>query len=72
MQIIAALLIALSILILFYTFRQLKRIDLVFEIRIKWIRKNNNLYNKYSFEQMLKPIKSNWYGFKLPKENDFK
>ena len=55
-----------------YNSIQIKRINMVYKIREKWINSHNDKYDKYSYGDMLKGNKNNWYGIKMPKEEDFK
>ena len=55
-----------------YSSIQIKRVNRVYKIREKWIDSHNNKYGKYSYDDMLKGNKNNWYGIKMPKEEDFK
>ena len=55
-----------------YSSIQIKRVNRVYKIREKWIDSHNNKYGKYSYKDMLKGNKNNWYGIKMPKEEDFK
>lgn len=62
----------LGMLYMLYNIRQFPRIDAVYDIRVKWIHINDDRYYKYTFDEMLEANKQNWYGLKIPKEEDFK
>lgn len=75
MNILTIILVGLSficILGMLYNIRQFPRIDAVYDIRVKWIHINDDRYYKYTFDEMLEANKQNWYGLKIPKEEDFK
>ena len=57
---------------LLYSFRQFPRINTVRNIRRNWIETNDSRYDIYTFEEMLKANKQNWYGLKIPKDKDFR
>ena len=51
---------------------QILRIEKVYRIRRKWIYSDDSRYDKYSYDEMLKPNSSNLFGLKYPNEKDFK
>ena len=56
-----------------YVVYQIKRNEAVFKIRMKWINTYQfNRHDRWSYEYMVDPNKSNWYGLKYPKEKDYK
>ena len=48
------------------------RNDKVYEIRMKWVEEGDERDEKYTYEYMLNPNLHNWFGFKIPKEEDYK
>lgn len=51
---------------------QFLRIDAAYNIRKNWIYARDPRYYKYTYREMLKASKQNWYGLKTPKDEDFK
>jgi hypothetical protein len=54
-----------------YALIQLQRNLKVFQIRVKWLLNDDLRYESYSYNDMFKPNKSNWFGLKLPNEKDY-
>ena len=69
--IITLFVVIICIFGIIYSSIQIKRVNRVYKIREKWIDSHNNKYEKYSYDDMLKGNKNNWYGIKMPKEEDF-
>lgn len=59
-------------LVIGYCLLYLYRNNKVFEIRMKWVEEGDERYKKYTYEYMLHPNLNNWFGFKIPKEEDYK
>ena len=55
-----------------YIMYQLYRNHKVYKIRIKWIEEHNLKRFKYSYDFMFDPSKHNWFGFKWPREKNYK
>ena len=70
--IITLLFSIVCIFVIIYSSIQIKRVNRVYKIREKWINSHNDKYDKYSYGDVLKGNKNNWYGIKMPKEEDFK
>lgn len=51
---------------------QLLRNNAVFFIRSKWTNKRDTRWYTYTYDEMFEPCKKNWYGFKYPRDKDFK
>ena len=66
------LLLALSILELWYLIYQRHRCDAIMGIFYLWIIKQDPRYFDYTFEEMYNPTLKNWFGLKWPREKDFK
>lgn len=73
--------IALSILIilfvisglgLIYTYIQILRTNAAEVIILSWLNTNDKRYQRYSFHDILKPNRQNWWGLKIPKNKNFK
>ena len=62
----------IGILCLLYFAFQFKRLHEVMHIRRKWQDVLDKRYRTYSFMDMYGRTKKNWYGLKMPKEDDFK
>lgn len=62
----------ITVLFVGYMLYQIKRNHTVYDIRINWINTDDDRWNVYSYQEMFVPSKSNWYGFKFPKDSDFK
>jgi hypothetical protein len=57
-------------LILYYYYQE-RRNNEVYKIRNKWVHKDDERWEKYSYDEMYDPSPLNWYGLKWPKEKDF-
>lgn len=62
----------LLLLWLIYLFFQIKRDDATYDLKVKWLKRGDVRYDKYSYNYIFKPSKQNWYGLKMPKDSDFK
>jgi hypothetical protein len=52
---------------------QFPRADSVYNIRCNWIITDDDRYNQYSWDDMLRKYnRKTWYGLKIPKDEDFK
>lgn len=71
-MIITILLIGLlcSLPILYNIYQDIRN-SKIYNIRIKWIDSNDIRYDIYSYDIMLNPCKSNWFGLKYPKDKHF-
>lgn len=66
------ILISIKILAFNYIFYQMKRNDMVAEIRMNWIHQDDERWDKYSYDYMYNPSIRNWLGLKFPKDEHFK
>ena len=62
----------LCFLCIIYFLYQLKRNAHVYEIRIRWLRTDDNRLDKYTDEEMLNPSIKNYFGLTIRKDKDFK
>lgn len=62
------------IIILFFVYIviQAERIDRVHDIMYDWCTKRDNRRFRHSIDSMIEPSIKNWFGFKFPKDEDFK
>jgi len=67
-MIILASIIILSILYVVY---QIARIRKLYKIRVNWIETDDIRYTTTSYDEQVDPNKTNWYGFKWPKDSDY-
>jgi hypothetical protein len=66
---ILAIVWSVGILYLVYQFF---RNDAVYNIRINWIDTNDPRLDQYTYDEMMSPSWSNFYGFRFPKARHFK
>jgi len=59
-------------LTLIYFVYQLFRNKATYNLVSKWIYEDNDLYEKYDYNFIMKPSKHNWYGLMYPTENKYK
>lgn len=64
--------LSMCIAITIYFIYQIVRVRIVSAIRIKWILSYDDTHEKFSFDYMALPNKSNYYGFRFPKEGHYK
>jgi len=62
----------LCILGMIYSVYQLFRNDAVLSINLHWIATDDDRFDKYTYDEMFKPSKSNWFGIRYPKDSHFK
>lgn len=66
----------LAIFLILFIAYKIKRLivnEKIYNIRINWIYQKDPRIDKYSYEDMLKHKKfKNLFGFKTPKDSDFK
>lgn len=55
-----------------YCLYQLVRNDKIYHIRINWIDTDDKRRDKYSYDEMFRPNKHNWFGLKYPNEKQYK
>lgn len=63
--------IIISLLVI-YIVIQAERIGRVNDIMYDWYMKRDNRRFRHSIDSMMKPSIKNWFGFKFPKDEDFK
>ena len=64
--------ICVLILLIIMGVYQKYRIDAVYHIRFKWVETRDDRYHKYTFHEMCGFSVKNWFGFRYPKDKDFK
>ena len=59
-------------LVIAYSALYIYRNNKVYKIRMKWIKEGDERLFTYTYTYMLHPKLNNWFGFKIPKEEDYK
>lgn len=70
-KIILPILSSLCWIIAIYSLRRAYIIGRIYSIRRKWTESDDKRWYEYSYEEMKKPSKQNWFGVKAPRDKDF-
>jgi len=71
METVIYLILTIILFIAVYLIYQLIRNEIVYKIRMKWIKTEDNRYSLYSYDFMQDPNKHNYFGLKFPKECNY-
>lgn len=64
--------IIVFVVVVLYYILQIIRFEMCYKIMMKWFVNNDDRFNKYKFKDLAQPNKSNFFGFKIPRDKHFK